>query len=92
MTAPEALPEPDFSFDCDQTPCYYAETLKAYGDARAKAARMEAITVSPVILFEHEDGRYAVAAEGLQDFTNGDPKWHRLGPVEVVRLGGKGAA
>lgn len=30
------------------------------------------------LLFEHEDGRYAVNPD-----TTGDPKWHRLGPVEV---------
>lgn len=36
------------------------------------------------ILYEHEDGRYAVAASpGAATFTNGDPKWHRVGPVEV---------
>lgn len=39
-----------------------------------------------LILFEHEDGRYGIAPEGQADFTNGEPKWHRLGPVEVVRL------
>lgn len=31
-----------------------------------------------VLLFEHEDGRYAVNPD-----TTGDPKWHRLGPVEL---------
>ena len=30
------------------------------------------------ILFEHEDGRYAVNPD-----TTGDPKWHRLGPVTL---------
>jgi hypothetical protein len=30
------------------------------------------------ILFEHEDGRYAVNPD-----TTGDPKWHRLGPVAL---------
>lgn len=36
-------------------------------------------------LFEHEDGRYAVAfGPGSPDFTRNEPKWHRLGPVEVV--------
>lgn len=30
------------------------------------------------LLFEHEDGRYAVNPD-----TTGDPKWHRLGPVDV---------
>lgn len=39
-----------------------------------------------LLLFKHEDGRYGVAPEGQADFTNGDPKWHRIGPVEVVRM------
>lgn len=30
------------------------------------------------LLYEHEDGRYAVNPD-----TAGDPKWHRLGPVTV---------
>lgn len=33
------------------------------------------------ILFEHEDGRYAVNPN-----TTGDPAWHRLGPVDVSAL------
>lgn len=33
------------------------------------------------LLYEHEDGRYAVNPD-----TTGDPKWHRLGPVDVSAL------
>ncbi len=33
------------------------------------------------ILFEHEDGRYAVNPD-----TAGDPAWHRLGPVDISAL------
>jgi hypothetical protein len=37
------------------------------------------------ILYEHEDGRYAVAASAeAATFATGDPKWHRVGPVEIV--------
>lgn len=32
------LPEPDFSLDSGDEPCYYAHTVRAYGDARAAAA------------------------------------------------------
>lgn len=35
---------------------------------------------SPALLFEHEDGRYAVNPD-----TTGDPKWHRVGPVDVFQ-------
>jgi len=38
-------------------------------------------------LFEHEDGRHAVGVGGgSPDFTRGDPKWHRVGPVDVSRV------
>ena len=33
------------------------------------------------ILFEHEDGRYAINPN-----TTGDPAWHRLGPVDVSAI------
>jgi hypothetical protein len=38
-------------------------------------------------LYEHEDGRYAVAP-GVESpaFTHNDPAWHRLGPVDVSAL------
>ncbi len=41
------------------------------------------------LLYEHDDGRYAVAdiAE-LADFCHGDPAWHRMGPVDIVRRRG----
>ncbi len=36
------------------------------------------------LLFEHVDGRYAVAFGPVSpEFTRGDPKWVRLGPVDV---------
>lgn len=34
------------------------------------------------LLYEHEDGRQAVAF-GHAAFTDSDPQWHRVGPVEV---------
>ncbi|MGE0806356.1 MAG: hypothetical protein AB7L76_12465 [Burkholderiaceae bacterium] len=38
------------------------------------------------ILYEHDDGRYAVAdSAALADFCVGEPAWHRLGPVDIVR-------
>ncbi|QRF55785.1 hypothetical protein [Variovorax paradoxus] len=37
--------------------------------------------MAEALLFEHEDGRYAVNPD-----TTGDPKWHRLGPVDVSAL------
>ncbi|GAB2471714.1 hypothetical protein GCM10027082_23990 [Comamonas humi] len=33
------------------------------------------------ILYEHEDGRYAINPD-----TTGEPRWHRLGPVDVSAL------
>lgn len=42
---------------------------------RDKAQPVEAV------LFEHDDGRYAVNPN-----TTGDPAWHRLGPVQVYGL------
>ncbi|MDR2331896.1 MAG: hypothetical protein LBE61_00270 [Burkholderiaceae bacterium] len=39
------------------------------------------------ILYEHEDGRHAVwLGAGSPPWTNGDPKWHRVGPIEVVGM------
>ncbi len=36
------------------------------------------------LLYEHEDGRYAVAPSAeAATFAHGDPKWHRVGPVEL---------
>ena len=35
------------------------------------------------ILFEHEDGRMAVAREGAATFTHNEPKWVRVHPVDV---------
>ena len=36
------------------------------------------------ILYEHEDGRHAVAPSAeAATFAHGDPKWHRVGPVAV---------
>ncbi|APR39986.1 hypothetical protein [Paraburkholderia sp. SOS3] len=36
------------------------------------------------VLYDHEDGRYAVApSDEAATFTIGDPKWHRAGPVTL---------
>lgn len=37
------------------------------------------------ILFEHDDGRYAVGV-GSPAFTHDNPAWHRVGPVDVSAL------
>ena len=47
------------------------------GDSEPAAAPAQAVA----ILFEHEDGRYAVNPN-----TTGDPAWHRLGPVDISAL------
>lgn len=42
--------------------------------------------IDPVqwLLYEHDDGRYAVAPTAEQaTFTIGEPAWHRIGPVEI---------
>ncbi len=39
------------------------------------------------LLYEHDEGRYAIAASAdLADFAIGNPAWHRVGPIEIVRL------
>lgn len=35
-----------------------------------------------LVLFKHQDGRYAAAMPGA-DFLAGDPNWHRAGPIAV---------
>lgn len=36
------------------------------------------------LLYEHDDGRHAVAPNAeAATFAHGDPTWHRVGPVEV---------
>lgn len=35
------------------------------------------------MLYEHEDGRHAVSFTVPAPFSDGDPKWHRVGPVTV---------
>ncbi|QRF55347.1 hypothetical protein [Variovorax paradoxus] len=43
--------------------------------------------MAEALLFEHEDGRYAVAmGPESPDFALCNPKWHRLGPVDVSAL------
>ncbi|MBN9425873.1 MAG: hypothetical protein J0H09_05145 [Burkholderiales bacterium] len=43
------------------------------------------------LLFEHDDGRYAVAdTAALADFCCNDPAWHRLGPIAIVRRADEG--
>ena len=41
------------------------------------------MTMNTATLYEHEDGRQAVSFIVPAPFTHGDPKWHRVGPVEV---------
>jgi hypothetical protein len=56
-------------------------------EAEAILAYMEStspITDCDAVLYEHEDGRYAVApSDEAATFTSGDPKWHRVGPVTL---------
>ena len=42
------------------------------------------------VLFEHSDGRWAVAASAdSATFTRDDPDWHRAGPVDINALCGR---
>jgi hypothetical protein len=45
MTDDLPLPEPDFSLDGGDQPCYTADQMRAYGDARAAAATERAAKV-----------------------------------------------
>lgn len=54
---------------------YNAELLLQHAMLLLSAAHGAA---APALLFEHEDGRYAVNPD-----TTGDPGWRRLGPVEL---------
>lgn len=59
---------------------YGVGTAQRIADGRAiLAAALESPERVPsqALLYEHEDGRYAVNPD-----TAGDPKWHRVGPVE----------
>ncbi|WP_257765336.1 hypothetical protein [Burkholderia glumae] len=54
--------------------------------ARALLASPQAATATPImgLLYEHDDGRYTVAADAESaEFMHGSPTWHRLGPVEI---------
>lgn len=56
--------------------------LAYHGQAPAQAAPADvAGPEREALLFEHEDGRYAVNPN-----TAGDPKWHRMGPVDVSAI------
>lgn len=45
------------------------------------------------ILYEHSDGRRAVALTPVHaDFATDDPDWHRAGPVDILRLGHQDAS
>ena len=35
------------------------------------------------LLYQHEDGQHAVSFVDPAPFSNGKPKWHRVGPVAV---------
>jgi len=51
-------------------------------DAKALAASVEGI------LYEHHDGRRKVASSpDAAQFTQGEPGWYRVGPVDVSELG-----
>ncbi len=56
----------------------------AAGIADALHASQAAPADLAATLFEHDDGRYAVApGTGSPEFTQDDPAWHRVGPVDV---------
>ncbi len=73
------------------------ESIKAYSDMRARQAlstqyvarspamAAEAVAIpSEALLFEHDDGRYAVALTAEDaTFAHCEPAWHRVGPVNV---------
>lgn len=53
----------------------------------APPAALASAPTQPALLFEHDDGRYAV-----NPVTTGDPGWRRLGPVDVSALASAPAA
>lgn len=65
------------------------------GSAAPAPRPVEGHTSAPgvldLVLFEHQDGRYAAALPGA-DFLAGDPKWHRAGPVAVYVPAAAGSA
>lgn len=58
-----------------------SDFVKHAENARERISHEQAPAVAEAILFEHEDGRYAVNPD-----TTGDPAWHRLGPVDVSAI------
>lgn len=59
----------------------YRSMLAAAPQASAAPAPAEP---AAAILFENEDGRHAVwQGAGSPSWTYGDPKWHRVGPVDI---------
>lgn len=58
-----------------------SDFVKHAENAREHISHGQAPAVAEAILFEHEDGRYAVNPD-----TTGDPAWHRLGPVDVSAI------
>lgn len=50
-------------------------------------AALASAPTQPTLLYEHDDGRYAV-----NPVTTGDPGWRRLGPVDVSALASAPAA
>lgn len=54
----------------------------------AHEAKRQAKPSTHPILYQHSDGRTALVDSPEQaDFAVGDPEWHRVGPVDIVRMG-----
>jgi hypothetical protein len=65
---------------------YYDEPVrKALLACRTALAAPQACTTG--VLYEHEDGRYAVSpGDAPAAFSNDDPRWHRVGSVDLSAL------
>lgn len=49
-----------------------------------EAKVLEKLGTSDWLLYEHDDGRHAVASTAeAATFAHGDPAWHRVGPVAI---------
>ena len=74
-----ALPAPNYPKSGGFPGTFAEAQMRAFADAThaLRASHWQA-PAGEAILFEHEDGRYAINPD-----TTGDPAWHRLGHVEL---------
>lgn len=57
------LPEPDFSFDCDGTPCYYASTVRSLIAAAVERERERCAKVCEEVAAPYQAAGASVALE-----------------------------